>query len=212
MSDHGFCSFRRGLNVNNWLVENGYMTVKDMGRQGRAAGLFNVDFDRTRVYAVGLNCLYINLKGREKHGIVPPEEQRRLMEEVASKLERVRDVDGSQVVEKVYFTLDEYPEGDPQVAPDMMIGYRRNYRASWPTALGGIGRGLFEDNKDRWSGDHCIAANLVPGIVVSNLRLIRDDPELSDLGPSLLHLFGIETPDTMLGRNIFGEKVPLRGP
>jgi len=211
MSDHGFASFRRGFNVNNWLVENGYMAVKDMGRQGRRNGLLNVKYDQTRVYAVGLNCLYINLQGREKHGIVPPEEKRRLMEEVAAQLEQVRDEDGSKAIEKVYFTFDDYPNADPLVAPDMMIGYTRNYRGSWATALGGIGRGLFEDNKDRWSGDHCISANLVPGIIVSNMRLTVDDPELSDLGPAILQLFGIEPPEGMVSRNIFGEKVPLRG-
>jgi len=211
MSDHGFASFRRGFNVNNWLVENGYQTVKDMGRQGRQDQLFNIRFDQTRVYALGLNGVYVNLQGREKQGIVPPQERRRLLEEVASRLEQVRDVDGSKVIEKVYFTFDEYPDADPLVAPDLLIGYTRNYRASWATALGGIGRGLFEDNTDRWSGDHCIAAELVPGILVSNLKLTVPDPELCDLGPSILALFGLEPPGTMRGRNIFGERVPLRG-
>jgi predicted AlkP superfamily phosphohydrolase/phosphomutase len=211
MSDHGFCSFRRGFNVNNWLVENGYMTVKDLGRRGRELGLLNIRFDKTQVYAVGLNCLYINLKGREKYGIVAEQDRRRLMEEVAAKLELVRDEDGSKAIEKVYFTFDDYPNADPEVAPDMLIGYTRNYRGSWATALGGLGRGAFEDNRDRWSGDHCISANLVPGIIVSNMELILDDPELSDLGPSLLRLFGIEIPETMLGRNIFGRKFPLPG-
>lgn len=209
MSDHGFASFRRGFNVNNWLVENGYMAVRDTGRQGRRNGLFNVKYDQTRVYAVGLNCLYINMKGREKHGIVEQQDKRRLMEEVAAQLEQVRDDDGSKAIEKVYFTFDDYPSADPLVAPDMMIGYARNYRGSWATALGGIGRGMFEDNRDRWSGDHCIAANLVPGVLLSNLELTVDDPELSDLGPAILRLFGITPPKGMVSRNIFGEKIPL---
>lgn len=211
MSDHGFCSFRRGFNVNNWLVENGYQVVHDMGRRGRELHLFNIRFDKTRAYALGLNCVYINLQGREKYGIVPPERQRELMEELARKLEQVRDVNGARVIEKVYITRDIYPDADPQIAPDLLIGYTRNYRASWATALGGIGRGLFEDNKDRWSGDHCIAAPLVPGIIISNLKLTVPDPELSDLGPSILHLFGIEKPETMRGRVIFGQKIPLHG-
>ena len=210
MSDHGFGSFRRGFNVNTWLIQNGYMAVYGMDRESRANGLFNIKWDETKAYGLGINCLYINLKGREKLGIVAPEDKRRLMEEIASKLEQVRDDDGSRVIEKVYFTFDMYPNADPQIAPDMLIGYMRNYRASWTATLGGMGSRLFVDNKDRWSGDHCIAANLVPGIIVSNLKLTVDNPELSDLGPSILHLFGIQTPDSMLGRNVFGEKVPLR--
>jgi predicted AlkP superfamily phosphohydrolase/phosphomutase len=210
MSDHGFTGFRRGFNLNTWLIENGYMTVRGMDRKSRALDLFNIRFEQSEAYGLGLNCLYINLRGREKHGIVSEQRQRRLMEEIASKLEQVRDEDGSKVIEKVYFTVDEYPNADPQIAPDLLIGYMRNYRASWATALGGMGKRLFEDNQDRWSGDHCIAYNLVPGVLLSNMRLTVADPELSDLGPALLQLLGIKPPQGMVDRNIFGEKMPLR--
>ncbi len=210
MSDHGFTSFRRGFNVNTWLIENGYMKVQGMDRDHRRLGLFNIVFPQTRAYAIGINGLYINLKGREKYGIVPPEEKRRLMEEIAAKLEQVRDENGERVIEKVYITEDLYPHADPKIAPDMLIGYERYYRGSWTTALGGMGRKILVDNKDRWSGDHCIARNLVPGVLLSNVKVTVDDPELSDLGPAVLHLFGIPKPDTMTGRNIFGQKVPLR--
>ena len=211
MSDHGFCSFQRQFNVNNWLVENGYQSVKSMGRDGRREGMFNIRFEQSKAYSLGLNCLYINLDGREKLGIVPQTEKRALMEEIAAKLEQVHDVNGAKVIDKVYITSDLYPNADPMVAPDMLIGYKRNYRASWATALGGIGRGYFEDNTDRWSGDHCIELSLVPGILMSNMKLAVADPELSDLGPSILQLFGIARPNTMDGRNIFGEKVELQG-
>ena len=210
MSDHGFCSFQRGFNVNNWLVENGYQSVRDMGRDGRRHAMFNVRFEQSKAYALGLNCLYINVLGRETNGIVPPAEKRALMEEIVSKLEQVHDTNGAKVIEKVYITEDLYPDADPQIAPDMLVGYVRNYRASWATALGGIGKGLFEDNTDRWSGDHCIELSLVPGILMSNMKLTVADPELSDLGPSILQLFGIERPDTMQGRNLFGKKIPLK--
>ena len=210
MSDHGFTSFRRGFNVNTWLVKNGYMKVHGLDRENVRRGLFNIIFPQTKAYAIGINGLYINLKGREKYGIVDPADKRRLMEEIASKLEQVRDDDGHRVIEKVYITQDLYPHADPNVAPDMLIGYERNYRGSWQTALGGMGRKILVDNKDRWSGDHCIARNLVPGVLVSNLKLTVKDPDLSDLGPSILQLFGIPKPDTMTGRDIFGQKIPLR--
>ena len=29
LSDHGFCSFRRGVNLNSWLHQNGYLTLKN---------------------------------------------------------------------------------------------------------------------------------------------------------------------------------------
>jgi len=211
MSDHGFCSFRRGFNVNTWLIDNGYMAVKGMDRKHRREGLFNIKFKQSRAYAIGINCFYINLQGREKDGIVPVSEKRRLMEEIAAKLEQVRDEDGTRAIEKAYIVEDLYPDADPLVAPDILIGYRRNYRGSWSTALGGMGKNQFVDNKDRWSGDHCIAMNLVPGVLLSNMKIAVDDPELSDLGPAILQLFGVKPPAGMIQRNIFGEKTPLRG-
>lgn len=210
MSDHGFSSFRRGFNVNNWLVDNGYMSVYDTGREGRSWKWANIRFEQTRVYALGLNCVYVNLLGREKKGIVPESEYRRLVEEVAGKLEQVRDDDGSKVIDKVYIVRDLYPNADPSVAPDLLIGYTANYRASWATAEGGIGRGLIEDNKDRWSGDHCIEYQVVPGVLLSNCKITAADPELSDLGPAIIQLFGIRPPEEMVQRNIFGEKTSLK--
>jgi predicted AlkP superfamily phosphohydrolase/phosphomutase len=210
MSDHGFSGFRRGLNVNNWLVDNGYMSVLDTGREGRSWKWANIKFEQTRVYALGLNCVYVNLQGREKKGIVPEADYRRLVEEVAGKLEQVRDEDGSKVIEKVFIVKDLYPNADPAIAPDLLIGYTANYRGSWATAEGGIGRALLEDNKDRWSGDHCIDYQVVPGVLLSNCKIAVSDPELSDLGPAILQLFGIKPPEGMVQRNIFGEKTSLK--
>jgi len=203
MSDHGFASFRRGLNVNTFLYEKGYLSIRSTSNSRRGT-INNVEFAETEAYAIGINGLYINLAGRESLGIVPQDQKREKMEEIAAALLEIRDEDGAQVVEKVYITEDIYPGADPLVAPDMLIGFARNYRGSWDTALGGQPRKLIEDNKDRWSGDHCIAHYLVPGILVTNRRIAVDDPALVDVGPTILNAFGIPTPETMIGRDLFG--------
>jgi predicted AlkP superfamily phosphohydrolase/phosphomutase len=203
MSDHGFCSFRRGFNLNTWLLQNGYITLRDPSRRGGETLLTNVDWSRTRAYGLGLNGLYVNLRGREKYGSVPDgAEKRGLLQEIAEKMLEVRDEDGSQVVARMYFVADEYPNADPRIAPDLLVGYARNYRAGWATLLGGMPHALIEDNHDRWSGDHCVAAHLVPGILVSNRRITVDDPKLEDLGPTILDRFGLEIPTEMMGRAI----------
>ena len=204
MSDHGFNSFRRGMNVNTWLEENGYLTVRrdDKGSRGL---LFNIDFSRSEAYAVGLNCLYLNLRGREPDGIVDPSRRRALLEELREKLLAVRDEDGQAAIDTVYVVEDVYPGADPAIAPDILIGFAENYRSSWDTALGGQPAGLFEDNKDRWSGDHCIAAHLAPGSILANRRITLADPSLSDLAPTILTAFGVTPPPAMIGRDIFGQ-------
>jgi predicted AlkP superfamily phosphohydrolase/phosphomutase len=79
-SDHGFSSFRRGVNINTWLARNGYMALK--GQTGDPATLEklfdtrelfqNVDWSRTKAYALGFGGVYVNLVGRERDGIVLP--------------------------------------------------------------------------------------------------------------------------------------------
>ena len=203
MSDHGFCSFRREFSLNTWLSQNGYMTLRNPNVL-KSDFLSNVDWSRTKAYAVGLNGLYINLAGREVYGIVQPgAELNSLLDEISQKLLQVRDDDGSQVVAKMYQVQKIYKQADPKLAPDLLMGYARNYRASWSTTLGGMTATLIKDNLDRWSGDHCIAAELVPGIIVSNRKIKIDDPALTDLGPSILHLFGLDHPQEMTGRPIF---------
>ncbi len=208
MSDHGFASFRRGFNVNTWLIQNGYQRARSDDRRKRALGLAggNVDWPSTRAYAVGINALYINVSGREAGGIVPDSERSALAHEIGDKLLQIRDEDGSRVIEKVYYTFEEYPGADPMVAPDMLIGYARNYRGSWATSLGGQPFELLEDNLDRWSGDHCIAHYLVPGTLAANRPITVQDPALIDLAPSILQLFNLKPPEAMIGRPIFGPR------
>ena len=72
MSDHGFISWRRAFNLNTWLRDNGYLTLKQ-GRRGEAPRPSKTSTGRrTRAYGLGLNGLYINLRGRESSGIVDP--------------------------------------------------------------------------------------------------------------------------------------------
>lgn len=200
MSDHGFSSFRRGFNLNRWLEQEGYLADNFSGANDN---LEFVDWDNTRAYACGINSLYINLAGREKHGIVPAEERDALRREIARKLVQVRDDDGSVVIEKVYITDEIYPGADPRIAPDLLVGYAANYRASWPTATGGTSQRLIRDNRERWSGDHCIAAYLVPGILVTNRKVHAPTPTLIDIAPTILGRFGAAKPAEMTGRDLF---------
>lgn len=214
MSDHGFSSFRRGLNVNTWLRDEGYLVEKP--NAGRTY-LTYVDWSRTKAYAIGINSIYINVAGREPEGIVTPAERRKLMDEISAKLLAIRDTDrgNAPVISKMYITDDYYPGADPDIAPDLLVGYAENYRASWATTTGNIrdhrrdaGGGilvnrLIEDNRERWSGDHCIAEYLVPGVVLSNRKISLEDPSLIDIAPTILKTFGVPAPDAMKGRALW---------
>jgi predicted AlkP superfamily phosphohydrolase/phosphomutase len=197
MSDHGFNSFDRAVNLNTWLWQHGFL-----GLLGQPAGdeepLANVDWLKTQAYALGLNALYLNIAGRERNGIVNPgSESDALIRKIGEELIQFRDpANGRQVVETA---------ATPHVesAPDMIVGYSRGYRASWQTALGAVPESSLEDNTDAWIGDHCINAADVPGVLLSNRKIQIANPELKDLTVTLLNLFGAQAGPGMNGRVIF---------
>ncbi|KAA0222005.1 MAG: sulfatase arylsulfatase [Planctomycetota bacterium] len=208
MSDHGFMRYKRKLNLNTWLLENGFISLKD---EEKRRGSLNdlVDWSKTKAYSFGLNAIYLNLKGREPQGAVDPKDRDAVLREISDKLRATRDpLDERPVVKTVYRT-DEVYHGDyapggkfDQHTPDLIVGLHREY----VVRLGGTGDLSLKwiyNNTGEWSADHCIAAELVPGILLSNRKITVTDPNLTDLAPTILAEFGIEKPEKMTGRNLF---------
>lgn len=204
LSDHGFTSFRRGFNLNSWLQKNGFLrTTNPVLAADTEMFLFN-DWAGTKAYGLGMNGLYLNEIGREKFGTVKASERRSLLEEIRDKLVEARDDDGSPVIDRVDLVEEIYPGADLSIAPDLIVGYARGYRASWDTVLGKMPQELLMDNLDRWSGTHLIAAEHVPGMLFASRKVAVPDPNVTDIAPSILDLFSIEKPSTMTGRPLFG--------
>ncbi len=203
LSDHGFCSFRRGVNLNSWLHRNGYLALTD-GRLESGDYFEGVDWSRTRAYALGLGGLYLNIRGREASGTVPPEEAGALRDELVAKLSGLRDSgNGDEAIRRAYSTADLYKGPYLDAAPDLIVGYASGYRISWDAAIGKVRPDVFEDNDKAWSGDHCVDPLLVPGVLFSNRKVDAGDPGIEDMAPTALHLFGIPQPDWMEGKTVF---------
>ncbi len=197
MSDHGFNSFDRSVNLNTWLWQQGFLAL-----QGPPSGddemFVNVDWSKTQAYALGLNGLYLNIAGRERNGILHRgAESEAVMKRLAEQLPQFRDPEnGRQVVEVVSPTHAE-------LGPDMIVGYARTYRGSWQTALGAAPPSVIEDNTDAWIGDHCINPDDVPGVLLSNRTLHAATPGLKDITVTILSLFGANPGAGMTGRSVF---------
>lgn len=209
MSDHGFAPFRRAVHLNTWLKNEKYMTLINESKQAESQFLLNVDWAKTQAYSLGFNALYLNLVNREQSGIVEPEEKEMLLRGITEKLLALRDPkNGNQVIHRIYRAEEIYSGGKLENAPDLVIGYNRGYRASWETTIGSLPLEWIEDNLDRWSGDHCMAAELVPGVILSNKKLDSESPMLYDLAPTILAEFGIAKPDGMVGKTLFYKNLP----
>jgi predicted AlkP superfamily phosphohydrolase/phosphomutase len=133
----------------------------------------------------------------------PGPEREALLAELIAKLEAVRDVDGRAVIRKVHRSDEVYSGAEMKFAPDLIIGYHRGYRCSWATSLGDMTEEVLSDNTLAWSADHCLAAEDVPGILLTNRPIQIESPGLVDLAPTILAEYGVDKPTSMVGRSIF---------
>ncbi len=208
LSDHGFNSFRRGVDLNRWLEQNGYLFVHDDEGRGKDY-LAGVDWSRTRAFTIGLSGIFVNLKGRFAQGIVEPGGDATLLrDEIVAKLKDLTDPQtGKKAIVRVYQAVKAYRGPYKENAPDLLVGYSEGYRISWDAAIGRTSREVFHDNTKAWSGDHCVDPSVVPGVLFCNHEIISDAPRLLDVAPTVLAQFGCPVPDYMDGQPIaIGER------
>jgi predicted AlkP superfamily phosphohydrolase/phosphomutase len=216
VSDHGFHSWRKAVNLNTWLVQQGYMVLQAQG--GREPGekklddLFgggefweNVDWTRTRAYAMGLGQIYFNLRGREARGIVSPgAEAKQLADELSGRLLTMTDPeDGARIVRSVYKRDDVYSGEFIQNASELQVGMEDGYRVSWQTTLGGSPQGIVYPNMKKWSGDHGgFDFATTAGVLIANKPLAADTPSIVDIAPTVLKFFGLQVPAEIDGKPV----------
>jgi len=201
VSDHGFKSFRRSFNLNAWLHREGYLSLVS-GSTVSERWFRHVDWQRTRAYGLGLNGLYLNLAGRERHGIVPPgEEADAILAEIREKLRGIQDPGTGRVaIREVFDTREVYDGPYRENAPDLLVGYASGYRVAWESVSGSVQGEVFSDNTHPWSGDHCIDPREVPGVLFANRPIFGVRHSIADVAPTLLQLFGIPIPRHMDGK------------
>jgi predicted AlkP superfamily phosphohydrolase/phosphomutase len=214
VSDHGFHSWRKAVNLNTWLVQNGYMTLQGQRPADKklddlfGGGTFweNVDWTRTRAYAMGIGQIYFNLRGRESQGIVSPgAEARQLADELTGKLLTMKDPDdGAPIIRSVYKRDDIYSGEFLNNASELQVGMHEGYRVSWQTTLGGSPEGLVYPNMKKWSADHGgYDYATTAGVLIANRRLTTSTPTIMDLAPTVLKYFGVPVPAEVDGKAVF---------
>lgn len=214
VSDHGFHSFRQSVNLNTWLVQNGFMAVQGQQPGEKTlqdlfgGGTFweNVDWSRTKAYAMGLGQIYVNLKGREAHGIVNPGAESATVQDalIAQLMTMTDPKTGTKMVDAVYKASDIYSGEFVKNAAELQVGLADGYRVSWQSTLGGSPPGLVYPNMKKWSGDHgSYDYKQTSGVLISS-RAVPDRPlEITDIAPTVLKYFGVPIPSDIDGKPIF---------
>jgi predicted AlkP superfamily phosphohydrolase/phosphomutase len=215
VSDHGFHTWRKGFNTNTWLVQEGYLALKSPGIEdktynlenlfGQGSFFPNVDWSRTKAYALGLGQIYLNLRGRERSGILDRgTETDKLLEEIRQKLLAVRDPDTQQpVIQSVHLGHEIFHGPRMAEAPELQVDFYDGYRTSWQTSLGAIPSGIVVANMKKWSGDHCASdPSDTQGIFFSNRVAASPDPSILDIAPTVLSLLDVQPPSPLDGKPV----------
>jgi len=203
-SDHGFAQFARQFHLNTWLRDNGYLTIKPEAQKKEETSIFDIDWSQTVAYGVGFNGLYMNLKGREGQGIVPPEKVGEITARLIRELEAITDPEtGQHPIAKVYRREDMYVGPATPVMPELLVGYTPGFRSASTSVLGSTGKPTINLNPWAWSGDHSMARDLVPGSLLSSKKVAKVNANILDLPVTILEYFGVEKPEQMVGSSIF---------
>ncbi len=213
MSDHGFTHIRRLIHVNAWLREAGYLTIKD-NSEGRGF-LEDVDWSTTRAYGLGLNGIHLNGREGDRRDGKETAAQEMLAREIATRLQSLTDPEtGLPAVRHVRLARDIYEGPYAGEGPDLIVGWNNGNRTAWDSATGGVTGPVFADNARKWTGDHAVAADLVPGVLFCNRPLRVADgrvPHIMDMAPTILAIFGIDPPSYMDGAAMEVGRTPAKG-
>jgi predicted AlkP superfamily phosphohydrolase/phosphomutase len=220
LSDHGFNTFRRAFDTNGWLWQNQLLALKNGKNptEDMREGLSEVDWSRTYAYATGLGGIYLNMKGREREGILEEgTETERVRNAIQSGMPKAVDSAKDRPTVRSVLRREEIYSGPYAAdAPDLLVNFFPGYRVSWQSAVGGFAKSLIEDNLRRWSGDHIVDPEAVPGILFVNEKLaparagtpvppnseLSRTPNIIDLAPTILNYLGVPVPKIMEGTSL----------
>ncbi len=192
MSDHGFASWRRAFHLNGWLLEKGYLAAKSTDPYADPGFLANVDWERTRAYGIGFSGLYVNLRGRERDGVVTAAERLELIEELRTELLAAVDPEtGEHAITEVHLRDDYAFQDQSPIGPDLIVGYAKGFRGATESASGDVVGEVFTDNDSAWSGDHMMDHRVVPGVLLVSRPLGRPAGGITDLAASILAEYGV---------------------
>lgn len=188
ISDHGVQAARGGIAVNEWLIREGYLVLREYPpepipmRELIERGL--VDWGRTVAWGEGgyYGRIFLNVRGREPEGVVSPGEYDAVRRELAKKLAAMPGENGAPLGTRVLFPEETYREvrGIP---PDLIV-YFGDLR--W-RSIGTVGRGeLYWHENDSGPDD----ANHAPyGVFIASPLLAGETPSLVDIHDLILGLY-----------------------
>jgi predicted AlkP superfamily phosphohydrolase/phosphomutase len=189
ISDHGAKRLRGGIRINQWLLDQGYLSLRQMPNESMPFRAELVDWSRTVAWAEGGHAgrVFLNVRGREPHGSVDPSEQEAILDRLAAGLAAIMDDRGQAMPTEVFRPREIYRECR-NVPPDLMVYFGNlDWRANGTVGSGNLHVAENDTGPDDANHDaYGVFIGRVPGTErgpISGLRLV-------DFGPAVLRLLG----------------------
>ncbi len=200
VSDHGARPLLGGVRINQWLSAQGELTLRTTPDEPANLDQVEVDWSRTRAWGAGgyYGRIFLNVRGREPQGIIPPMEYERVRADLAARLEAMPGPDGHLLGNRVFIPQHLY-RTVRGVAPDLIVYFGN---LAW-RAVGTVGgNGIFTQENDTGPDDanhaqHGLFIWRDPQRPGGGRRL--DNVQIYDILPTLLRRFNIAIPEGLRG-------------
>ncbi len=203
VSDHGAKKMDGGICINEWLIENGYLILKEKPASLMPLEKAEIDWPKTKAWGAGgyFGRIFLNVRGREPEGAVAPEEYETIRNELIHKLENIKDEKGQPLTTRVIKPNEVYKEVN-NIPPDLMVYFGDlNWRSVGSVGLNRIhtfDKELGPDDANH--SQHGIFVMHDPQNPANGKRI--HGMQLVDVAPTILDLFGDEIPNDMIGKVI----------
>lgn len=200
VSDHGARPLMGGISLNQWLVSEGYLVLKQAPSAPLSLDEAQVDWSRTRAWSAGgyYGRIFLNVHGREPQGMIAPSAYENVRRELAEKLTGMTGPDGALLGNKAFLPQQIY-RNVRSIAPDLIV-YLGDL--AW-RAVGRVGGDLYTRENDTGPDD---ANHAQYGLMIffdpqhpGNGRQI-ENARIYDILPTLLHTYAVPAPAGLQGK------------
>jgi len=206
LSDFGIQRLDGRINLNEWLIKQGYMKVKTIPERPTSVNQVDIDWSQTKVWAEGhIGELYLNVKGREPQGVVEPRNYINLLQELSEKLIDIRDEKGKKLCTKTFIRKDIHSGEYGQFGPDLFV-YFDNCHWNISDYIGYNSIYSYELSDKPCYGSHATQGLLVlvgPEVLAEGEVFNVD---ILDVPPTVLTLMGVPVPEDFEGKPIVQKK------
>ena len=203
VSDHGAKAMAGGICVNDWLISEGYLSLREIPAEPSRLTPEMIDWSATVAWGEGgyYSRIFMNIAGREPQGVVPVDEYGQVRDHLKAAFERLTDDEGRNIGTKVLYAEDIYRQTNG-IPPDMLVYFGD---LDW-RSIGTVGNDTLrvysndtgpDDANHDYNGIFVMAGEGIgPGA--------HGPVSIYDVAPTVLRLLGQEPPGEMIGQTLIG--------